>query len=110
MPSRTMQSGPRPTTIRLGGSTSGEVSEWLKEQHWKCCWRLKPSRGFESPPLRFKQHQESPSTAALKGFLLSIRELASDRHRPRSNRSRVITLSHAATKSWTNFCCPSALA
>jgi hypothetical protein len=31
----------------------GEVSERLKEQHWKCCWRLKPSRGFESPPLRF---------------------------------------------------------
>jgi hypothetical protein len=22
---------------------AGEVSEWLKEQHWKCCRRLKPS-------------------------------------------------------------------
>src|SRR4051794_25653620 len=32
---------------------SGEVSERLKEQHWKCCWRLKPPRGFESRPLRF---------------------------------------------------------
>src|SRR5260221_14163074 len=34
---------------------TGEVSEWLKAQHWKCCWRLKPSRGFESPPLRCKR-------------------------------------------------------
>src|SRR5947208_2453603 len=31
----------------------GEVSEWLKEQHWKCCSGLKPARGFESRPLRF---------------------------------------------------------
>jgi aryl-alcohol dehydrogenase-like predicted oxidoreductase len=28
----------------------------------------------------------------------------------RSNRSRFITWSHAATKSWTNFSCPSSLA
>src|SRR5439155_21487521 len=35
------------------GPRVGEVSEWLKEQHWKCCWRLKPPRGFESPPLRW---------------------------------------------------------
>ena len=32
----------------------GEVSEWPKEQHWKCCNGLKPVRGFESPPLRLK--------------------------------------------------------
>ena len=32
---------------------AGEVSEWPKEQHWKCCMRLKPHRGFESLPLRF---------------------------------------------------------
>src|SRR5437762_7395588 len=31
----------------------GEVSEWLKEQHWKCCSGLKPARGFESRPLRY---------------------------------------------------------
>ena len=31
---------------------AGEVAEWPKAQHWKCCMRLKPHRGFESPPLR----------------------------------------------------------
>ena len=31
---------------------AGEVSEWPKEQHWKCCMGLKPHRGFESLPLR----------------------------------------------------------
>jgi hypothetical protein len=34
------------------GQSSGEVTEWLIVQHWKCCVRLKPYRGFESPPLR----------------------------------------------------------
>src|SRR5437879_486885 len=32
---------------------TGEVSERLKEQHWKCCIGLKPDRGFESRPLRY---------------------------------------------------------
>jgi hypothetical protein len=32
------------------------------------------------------------------------------RDQPRSNRSRFMTLSHAATKSCTNFCCESSLA
>ena len=30
----------------------GEVSEWLKVHAWKACVRVKPHRGFESPPLR----------------------------------------------------------
>ncbi len=29
------------------------MAERLKAQHWKCCWRLKPSPGFESLSLRF---------------------------------------------------------
>src|SRR5438270_492410 len=37
----------------LTDAPTGEVSEWPKEQHWKCCMRLKPHRGFESLPLRF---------------------------------------------------------
>src|SRR5213075_753461 len=41
----------------------GEVAEWLKAQHWKCCWRLKPPRGFESPPLRFLLNPSSPRQA-----------------------------------------------
>jgi hypothetical protein len=48
---------PSRTWIKLAGlpswNGSGEVSEWPKEQHWKCCIGLKPNRGFESLPLRF---------------------------------------------------------
>src|SRR4051812_31808689 len=36
----------------MRGGPPGEVSEWPKEQHWKCCMGLKPHRGFESLPLR----------------------------------------------------------
>jgi hypothetical protein len=32
---------------------SGEVAEWPKAQHWKCCVGVKPHREFESRPLRF---------------------------------------------------------
>src|ERR1041384_2173863 len=38
---------------------SGEVSEWPKEQHWKCCNGLKPVRGFESRPLRLMKSMVS---------------------------------------------------
>src|SRR5436190_8530299 len=47
---------------------TGEVSERLKEQHWKCCWRLKPPRGFESRPLRyFLANPSCVSTSSTNG-------------------------------------------
>src|SRR3954468_20813284 len=51
---------------------SGEVSEWPKEQHWKCCNGLKPIRGFESLPLRFSAERRFwlPPPRMLEGIFL----------------------------------------
>src|SRR5690606_32864663 len=39
-----------PGSPRPGVAGLGEVSEWLKEQHWKCCMGLVPIGG-SNPPL-----------------------------------------------------------
>jgi hypothetical protein len=51
---------------------SGQVSERLKEQHWKCCMRGNLHREFESHPVRFEDRPIRGSLADLWLVILAL--------------------------------------
>src|SRR6476620_6794887 len=82
---------------------AGEVAEWPKAQHWKCCSGLKPAREFESRPLRsFQRHEMGlvhQPVAARLFFLLAVQVSRSAPIFSKLNRNKSVKLSRGGIVS-----------